>query len=523
MRFLLLLAAAAMVAAPARAQTAGLPDQTFGTNGSVVFDPSGTLQSSALDAAVLPDGRILLAGRIGADAAVIRLTEAGALDASFGTGGIVRVPFGSPLAVFSALAVLSDGTIVAAGLTRNASPTPTGAVLARLLPDGALDPSFGLAGIVRELPAAASALRDLAMQTDGKIVAVGQFQDASGASRFVAVRYLADGSPDAAFGTAGRAAPPTVTAVGNSLALDAQGRLVVVGSAPTGPAGGPIEAEIRTSRLTPAGAIDATYGTAGTVAAVLPAGFNDATAVTVDASGRATVAGRALTASTGRTDLLLLRYTADGTPDATFGQSGVVRTTTFGQLAVAFDLALQGDGKILVGGTASSTGGQSILLARYTESGALDPAFGTGGRTLLSVGGTGFAVAVAFEANGRVVLAGSTTNQDESASRIAVARFTTNERPTAGEEPAAPSALQLAVAPNPFQGTTAVTLTLGEASTVRVSVVDALGRRVAVLHDGPLGVGAQTFRLDGRPLAPGVYVIRAEGAAGAASVRVVRR
>ena len=392
----------------------------------------------------------------------------------------------------------------------------------RLTPAGALDASFGTDGTVREAPAAASAFSALAVQPDGRIVAVGQFeQDGNGESRFVAVRYLADGSRDDAFGTGGRAAPASLTASGDALALDGEGRIVVTGSAFVG--GGGFESEIRTARLTAAGVLDASFGTAGVAVASLPAAFNLASAVVVDAQGRATVGGGALSFSTGAADLVLLRYDAAGVPDASFGTDGVVRTSTFGPAAIAFDLALQSDGKLLVGGAAGPGEAGNLLLARYTTDGALDTDFGTGGRTLLDLGANDVAVALAFEPNGRVVLAGQTGNTEGSEVQIAVARFVTDGRPTAGEAPAAPGALALAAAPNPFQSTAAVTLTLTEAGAASVSVYDALGRRVAVLHDGPLGAGPHTFRIDGGGLAPGLYVVRAEGGRGRGAVRVVRR
>ncbi len=521
MRLLLCLAAAVAVAVPTYAQT-GLPDPTFGTGGSVALDPSGTLQSGAADVAVLPDGRILLAGRVGADAAVVRLTEAGAHDASFGTGGVARFPFDGPRAAFTSLVLLPDGAIVAAGATQQDDDTPTGAAVVKLRPDGALDPAFGTGGIVRENTTTASLFTTLLVQPDGRLVAVGQFEDgATGDSRFVAVRYLASGARDTAFGTGGLAAPTAIETSGDDAALDPQGRIVVVGI--RGVEGGFFETEIRTSRLTAAGALDTSFGTGGVAAADLPAAFNIAQAVVVDATGRATVGGGALSFTTGTADLVLLRYTPAGAPDATFGTNGVVRTSAFGPAAIAFDLALQSDGKILVGGAAGPGDAGNLLLARYTEAGTLDAAFGTGGRTLVDIGANDVATALAFEANGRVVLAGQTGDVEGTAVQFAVARFTTDGRPTAGEEPAAPGAFALSAAPNPFQSTSAVTLVLDEAGAARVSVVDALGRRVAVLHDGPLSAGPHAFRLDGGALAPGVYIVRAEGARGASSVRVIRR
>ncbi|MEM0961566.1 MAG: hypothetical protein AAGK21_03350 [Bacteroidota bacterium] len=76
-------------------------------------------------------------------------------------------------------------------------------------------------------------------------------------------------------------------------------------------------------------------------------------------------------------------------------------------------------------------------------------------------------------------------------------------RPTSGR-PAPPGALQLAVTPNPAAASAVVRLR--GAAEARIEAFDALGRRVAVLHEGPAGDGL-TLRLP--PLAPGVYTVRA--------------
>lgn len=74
--------------------------------------------------------------------------------------------------------------------------------------------------------------------------------------------------------------------------------------------------------------------------------------------------------------------------------------------------------------------------------------------------------------------------------------------------------------PNPARGRATVGLTLPEAGPVRAEVFDALGRRVAVLHDGPLAAGEHALRLDAAGLPAGVYVVRAATPAGVASRRV---
>ena len=76
--------------------------------------------------------------------------------------------------------------------------------------------------------------------------------------------------------------------------------------------------------------------------------------------------------------------------------------------------------------------------------------------------------------------------------------------------------------PNPARGAVTVPLALAEPQAVRVTVVDPLGRTVAVLHDGPLAAGPHTLRWDGGAgLAAGVYLVRLDGAAGGATRRVL--
>ena len=93
---------------------------------------------------------------------------------------------------------------------------------------------------------------------------------------------------------------------------------------------------------------------------------------------------------------------------------------------------------------------------------------------------------------------------------------------TSGEGGTADAAFGLAApSPNPASGRVGLRVTMAAPADVRVSVLDALGREVAVLHDGALAAGETTLALDARALAPGVYVVRATGAGQVASRRVV--
>jgi hypothetical protein len=85
-----------------------------------------------------------------------------------------------------------------------------------------------------------------------------------------------------------------------------------------------------------------------------------------------------------------------------------------------------------------------------------------------------------------------------------------------------PEAVRLSVLPNPFRSEAAVTLTLAEPAEVTVGVYDVLGRRVALLHEDARSSGPHAFRLNGRGLPAGVYVVRAT-AGGTVATRTVTR
>ena len=92
---------------------------------------------------------------------------------------------------------------------------------------------------------------------------------------------------------------------------------------------------------------------------------------------------------------------------------------------------------------------------------------------------------------------------------------------TAGESGALPAALELGRPfPNPGRGAVTVPLSVPTAQRVSVEVVDALGRRVAVLHDGEMAAGTTVLRLDAASLAPGIYIVRAATSSGVASQRL---
>jgi uncharacterized delta-60 repeat protein len=204
----------------ARMTAKGALDTTFGAGGIATVDFGGTEFGEAI--ARQADGRILVVGRSSAGGAVVaRLRATGALDPDFGSGGRVTLPGGGSL---SAVLVQPDRNIVVAG---NASGSAMMTVT-RLKPDGSLDATFGSGGTTTvAFGSLANPLGGAARRPDGKIVIAGYTQDGEDVA---VARLNADGSLDATFGAAGKATVDFgVATFGNAVALAPNGRIVVAG------------------------------------------------------------------------------------------------------------------------------------------------------------------------------------------------------------------------------------------------------------------------------------------------------
>jgi uncharacterized delta-60 repeat protein len=196
------------------------------------------------------------------------------------------------------------------------------------------------------------------------------------------------GSPDPEFGTSGVAVTPFGASFEepSAVAVQGDGKIVVVGNVWTGST-----TDVGIARYHPDGTLDEGFGAGGKVVTSVAAHSDRASDVAIQGDGKIVVAGSAYDGS-GWT-ILVLRYAADGSLDPTFDGDGIVTTsfipgvTSEGAGSVVIQPA---DGKIVVGGSTTWTGSSDydFALARYTSAGALDPTFGSGGTvtTAISVG-----------------------------------------------------------------------------------------------------------------------------------------
>ena len=238
--------------AVARYNLDGSLDPTFGGGGWTTTDvkrvnpftgrwePTNDL---ARDLALQSDGRIVVAGHsTGAGFTVARYTANGNLDAGFGAGGIVRDQLHTNGEYAEAVALLPDGRVVVAGYAAvpdaNGMAKGTDFAVARYLPGGARDLSFGngVGRVFTDLGNLSDDVAwDLVVQPDGKVIAGGRsVQDyASAADRGPAmVRYNLDGGRDPTFGVDGKVVTDAGPFSGSNdgIALQADGRIVGAGT-----------------------------------------------------------------------------------------------------------------------------------------------------------------------------------------------------------------------------------------------------------------------------------------------------
>lgn len=269
--------------------------------------------------------------------------------------------------------------------------------------DGSLDPAFSGDGLVQTDfgNGLADQVLAVAVQPDGKTVAAGH-SVVSGRYQVALARYTVDGSLDATFGTGGRiridVGPDNDVA--HAVAVQPDGKIVIAGYTYTS------GFEFLVMRFTAAGALDSTFGTNGKVTTALSSTVNRATALALQPDGKIVVAGLANIA--GGQDFVVLRYTPSGALDTTFSGDGIAFTNLGGSTEQATSVLLQPDGKIVAAGFSSQGAWLDTALVRYTDAGALDTGFGTSGKAIISLSPQDDAAyAAALSPEGGILLTGS--------------------------------------------------------------------------------------------------------------------
>ena len=267
---------------------------------------------------------------------------------------------------------------------------------------GSLDTSFGSGGsTITAVGSSPSIVESITMQPDGKIVALGRCL-VGGIDNFCLARYQGNGTLDASFGTAGTVSTLIGTfSRGASVALQSDGKIVAAGAC----AGNGVS-HFCVARYLASGLLDAGFGTAGTLSTPMDTFVARGQSVALQPNGKIVVAGTCGTL--GATSFCLVRFDANGALDSGFGVAGKL-STLIGNSSEGFSVALQPDGKIVVGGTCRIINQLVFCLARYLANGTLDTSFGTAGKRTTPIGSYATLRSIALQPSGQIVAAGECT------------------------------------------------------------------------------------------------------------------
>lgn len=285
----------------ARLTVDGLPDDSFGDNGHVVTVTPGdvTLQARALG--VQADGRILLAGGGAEGFAIMRYTETGVPDSTFDDDGLVTIDFSDGNDQCTALAVQPDGRILLVGYA--SGQTADSVALARLLPDGSLDPDFGNGGTLRaSYPLLPSMAYALDLMSDGRFVIAG-----TAGTRAMAARFLPNGAVDNSFNVFGWnffSFPGGTVARFNGVRVQEDGSIVLGGTSNSN------VVDFVVAHLLYDGALNPAFGTDGYTLTNFTGVEDDAYAVGLQSDGGILLAGGSNGVSSDF-DLAIARYRPD--------------------------------------------------------------------------------------------------------------------------------------------------------------------------------------------------------------------
>jgi uncharacterized delta-60 repeat protein len=379
------------------------------------FDGDGTLATAisgygdqARDAILQPDGKLLVVGYSLNQIALVRYNTDGSLDTEFNGNGIVTTSIGTIEDKAHAVALLPNGKIVVAGSSFD-SASERDFAIARYEANGTLDSSFGPPGrVTTSFRNKADTATGVAIQSDGKIVAVGSSHNGD-YKDFAVSRYNPNGELDTTFGSGGE----VITSVNTQddeatkVAIQPDGKIVVVGYSGKN--------QIALVRYNSNGSLDTSFDSDGKVAITVALGVSVANDLVIQPDGKIVVAGSAFVTS--NVDFALVRFNPNGSLDTTFDSDGIVTTPVTDRGDYANSVALQPDGKLLVAGGVEATASyRTFGLVRYMSDGSLDTTFGNGGKILTPIGdGNAEATAIALQTDGKIVATGYTSSYSDFA------------------------------------------------------------------------------------------------------------
>lgn len=388
----------------------GTPDSSFGINGKVF---SETYEGSGNDVAIQSDGKIVVAGTGGYDEKygflAVRYNSDGSIDESFGDKGRTINYLGDSNAtkIIHKIALQPDGKIIAVG-THNAA-----IALMRFNVDGSIDYSFGDSGIViYELSTKIyHIMRDMVLMPDGKIMITGDKERNENDNRtsFI-ISFTAKGQLDKSFGNKGEVIINTPeNADINAIAVTKNNKVLIAGNYT-------IYKKTILYQFNSNGTSDAGFGINGYAFMNFDDDINSQFIgdISLTQDGAIITAGTVYTKSSNPySSLITSRFLKNGFADSSYGKNGYSITsnakTNMG--GIALSISPGNNNIIVIGGTNNIKLGLNFI-ASIKSNGLPDSSFGSGGITYADFIASDVLNSISIQEDGKIVVAGYSLYQN---------------------------------------------------------------------------------------------------------------
>ena len=451
----------------------GTIDTSFGTGG-YGFIPIGGFSSTIRNTIIQPDNKIVNVGVVSMDGfstnmVISRFNANGTVDTTFGTGGYTLSDAGNPnTAEGNDVAIQSTGHIVAVGNCFNTA-THMDILVTKYTANGIPDQSFGTQGkVVIDLGNGPQYGLSVAIQPDNKIIIVGERTPNN--PTFV-IRLNIDGSYDQSFGSSGIVYidfnplydnPPLLYQFFNEVALQNDGKIVVAGRS------GPYYSDMALARLNTNGSPDTSFGSGGL--AVIDGPYIGNKSLILQGDGKILLGAKG-TNNVGALYHRILKLNSNGSLDMTFGEAGdlAIAITPYNDWGA---ITVQPDGKIVAIDVTGSGGiYNKVKLSRFEANGTPDDTFAPDGSVVTEFSAPeSFIPRDLFVSNGQLLSSG-TVSATSGSSHLGAMRFNGGELLDTNSF----TALNFTIYPNPVQNTLIIQNPTGEHINT-VSVLDLTGK-----------------------------------------------
>lgn len=390
----------------ARYNLDGSPDIEFGNNGLIRTDINGN-DANAFAVIQQDDEKLVIAGSSISSpltlATLLRLNIDGTIDTSFNGTGITSVYFGASSYVRD-VTLQSDGKLIISGMARELGEDYSQFIHARLNQNGTLDETFGIDGFAKaDISESNDTVSRVILTNNNRILAAGTSEN-----NFTLVQYLLNGQLDSSFSADGI---QTVNLMQLNIGFDVKqhpetNKIYMLGYGNS--------QEFLLMRFNPDGSLDTSFDSDGMVSINASLRADYGTSLELLPNGKILLSGYSTSIGEEYRGLLV-QLNADGSLDNTFANGGIIEKKSLYSLDYAYSSIVQTDGKIIEVGYTHNTGNADMVITRYLADGFLDPSFSNNGILTVDIaGGTDRAYGVVQQANGQLIIAGESYNGSNS-------------------------------------------------------------------------------------------------------------